>query len=78
MGTSVFYTAHSGRFTVCKISGACLSRDGFSLGRDRDEDVTQTERAEKSETQRKREVTYGMLMGQGRGWLGGMAPRNII
>ena len=55
-------TSHS----LCKIARACLSRDGFSLGRDRDEDVTQTERAEKSET-RRREVTYRMLWAQGRG-----------
>ena len=53
-------TSHS----LCKIARACLSRDGFSLGRDRDEDVTQTERAEKSET-RRREVTYRMLWAQG-------------
>ena len=55
-------TSHS----LCKIARACLSRDAFSLGRDRDEDVTQTERAEKSET-RRREVTYRMLWAQRRG-----------
>ena len=63
-------TSHS----LCKIARACLSRDAFSLGRDRDEDVTQTERAEKSET-RRREVTYRMLwawghVGRGHGWEG--------
>ena len=62
-------TSHS----LCKIARACLSRDAFSLGRDRDEDVTQTERAEKSET-RRREVTYRMLWAQG--LEGGTVGRN--
>ena len=59
-------TWHRTSHSLCKIARACLSKDGFSLGRDRDEDVTQTERAEKSETWR-REVTYRMLWAQGRG-----------
>ena len=72
-------TRHRTFHSLCKIARACLSKDGFSLGRGRDEDVTQTERAEKSETWR-REVTYRMLWAQGReggAQLGGMAPQKM-
>ena len=66
-------TWHKTSHSLCKIARDCLSKDGFSLGRGRDEDVTQTERAENSET-RRREVTYRMLWAQG--LEGGTVGRN--